>query len=161
MTWCKRELSSPTYAPQEGRKYNVCQEMDSYSRPGFQCHMQAASILTFINKQPFIDEYETKNIELGRYSHEGYAFSLSKDNAIIKRVTISGLCINNSAALQHQRPLMAPQRSRNIFVTIHIATQQDEETSCALEKLEIPFREEEKEDNLIFKSKGGAHTHEK
>ena len=57
---------------------------DSYSKPGFQCHMQAASVQTFSNKQSFLDEYEMKNIDLGRYSHEGYAFSLPKDNAIIK-----------------------------------------------------------------------------
>ena len=48
--------------------------------------MQAASVLTFINKQIFIEEYETININLGQYSHEGYVFSLSKDNAIIKTV---------------------------------------------------------------------------
>ena len=45
--------------------------------------MQAASVLNFINKQTFIDEYEMKNIDLGWYSHEGYVLSLLKDNAII------------------------------------------------------------------------------
>ena len=48
--------------------------------------MQAVSVLTFINKQTFIDEYEMKNIDLGWYSHEGYVFLPSKDNAIIKTV---------------------------------------------------------------------------
>ena len=48
--------------------------------------MQTVSLLTFINKQTFIDEYEMKNIDLGWYSHEGYAFLLLKDNAFIKTV---------------------------------------------------------------------------
>ena len=60
---------------------------DSYSKPGFQCHMKPASVLTFINKQTLIDEYETKNIDLGQNSHEGHVFSLLEDNAIIKTVT--------------------------------------------------------------------------
>ena len=47
---------------------------------------------------------------------------------------------------------MAPKRSRKFFGTINVATQQHEETSCALEQTVIPLREEEKEDNLIFKS---------
>ena len=80
-----------------------------------------------------IDEEE--NIDLGRYSHEGYVFSLSKDNAIIKRATTSGLCINNSVARWHQGPWMVPQRSRKIFVTIHAAMQQHEETSVPWDKL--------------------------
>ena len=88
-------------------------------------------------------------------------FSLLKDNAIIKGATTSGLCINNSATLWHQGPSMAPWRSRKFFVNIHVAMQQHEETSCALEKLVIPLGEEEKEDNFIFESKEGAHTHEK
>ena len=60
MTWCRRELSLSSTPLQESRKYNVCQDIDSYSEPGFQCHMQAASVLTFINKQTFIDEDEMK-----------------------------------------------------------------------------------------------------
>ena len=39
--------------------------------------------------------------------------------------------------------------------------QQQEETSCALEKPVIPLKEEEKEANCVFTPEGGAHTHEK
>ena len=39
----------------------------------------------------------------------------------------------------------------------NVATQQHEETSCALETLTFPLRKEKKEDDLIFKSEG-AHT---
>ena len=49
--------------------------------------------------------------------------------------------------------LMAPQRSRKIFVTPSVATQQHEETSCAMEQTIIPLREEEKKDNLTYKLK--------
>ena len=86
-------------------------------------------------------------------------FHFQKIMLLLKELQQVG--INNSAVLWHQGPLMAPQGSRKIFVTIHVAMQQHEETNCALEKLVIPLGEEEKEDNLIFKSKGGAHTHEK
>ena len=57
--------------------------------------------------------------------------------------------------------LTVPQRRRKFFVTIHVALQQHEETSCVLEKVVIPLGKEEKEDNLILKSKEGACTYEK
>ena len=43
--------------------------------------------------------------------------------------------------------LTVPQRSRKIFVASNVATQQHEETSCALETPVIPLGEEKKEDN--------------
>ena len=59
-TLCERTLSLSTTTPPKKCKNSWTQSANSYSKPDFPCHLQAASALTFINKQTFFPELKLR-----------------------------------------------------------------------------------------------------